>query len=364
MKAVLVLEDGSCYQGSFIGKARNIEGEVVFNTGMTGYQEALTDPSYHGQILVMTYPFIGNTGINPEDAESFTFQPRALVAKEISKLPSNFRSQAGLVDLMQEQKFPCMEGVDTRALTIKIRELGSMRGVIAPAEADKDELIQKARSIPYLHQQDLISQVSTSEPYTFSHCDGPTVAVIDFGVKKSILQSLADRGLRVRVLPYDTEVSELMDEKPDGVLFSNGPGDPSNAVQGIELAKKIVGRFPILGICLGHQIIALSFGADLYKLKFGHRGSNHPVKDLINNRTYITSQNHSYAVKSEGLNPDLIITDIHLNDGTVEGLKHKYLPVSTLQYHPEAAPGPKDCNHLLDRFSDQVADYAESTCLN
>ena len=358
MKAVLVLEDGSSYQGSFIGTEKDVEGEVVFNTAMTGYQEALTDPSYRGQILVMTYPFIGNTGVNREDAESAAFQPRGLVVREIAKVPSNFRSEISLVEWMLNKGFPCIEGVDTRALTSRIRRAGSMRGVISATGSSIAELAERAKSLPFLHEQDLIGEVSTPIPYTFAPGDGPTVVVIDFGVKRSILQALADKGFRVRVLPHNTGIAELRREAPQGLLFSNGPGDPSRAVEGIALARAMAGRVPTLGICLGHQVIALAFGAKLYKLKFGHRGANHPVRDLLNDRYYITSQNHSYAVSAEGLGEDLLVTNVHLNDGTVEGLRHKYLPISTLQYHPEASPGPHDCRYHLDRFAEEVIRFA------
>lgn len=361
MRAVLVLEDGTVFHGRTFGATGTIEGEVVFNTGMTGYQETLTDPSYRGQIVVMTYPMIGNYGVNTEDQEASTPHAHGLVVHEACRTPSNWRSQGTLADYMEAAHIVGIEGIDTRELTRRLRSQGTMRGVIAPADQPIERLVARAKAAASLSDQDLVAQVSVKEAFDFAPGDGPRVAVIDLGSKANIYRSLAQRGCGVRVFPARTAADDVLSWRPDGVLLSNGPGDPLAVPYAVETAQRLIGRVPVFGICLGHQVLALALGGTTYRLKYGHRGANHPVKDLETGRSYITSQNHGFAVSEEGLEErGLIVTHRNLNDGTVEGLRHKDLPVASIQYHPEASPGPRDSAYLFDRFVDSLRSPAGS----
>lgn len=350
-RAILALEDGSTYVGWSVGARGKAFGEVVFNTSMTGYQEMLTDPSYRGEIVAMTYPLIGNYGVNDEDLESLRPHPRGLVVSELCSDPSNFRSIAKLSDYLARHGVIGIEGVDTRALTRRLRERGTMRGVVATGEFDATTLVEEAKAAPDISSQDLISEVCTKEAYLFADGDGPRVTVVDYGVKTNILRSLAERGCRVMVVSGKSGAGEILATQPDGVVLSNGPGDPRSAPFAVEAAKELIGRVPLFGICLGHQILGLAFGGEIYKLKYGHRGANHPVKEVETGRVHITSQNHSFALREGSWSdPGVIVSHRNVNDGTVEGLRHRELPVWSVQYHPEASPGPRDSTYLFDRF--------------
>lgn len=342
----LILEDGTVFEGVIFGSQQKVVGEVVFNTGMTGYQEILTDPSYHGQIVVMTFPMIGNYGINQLDVESDYPKVKGLIVREACMTPNNWMSQETLEEYLRKNNITAIEGIDTRALTRKIREKGTMIGLITPYFPDKEEIDQlKEYTI-----RNPVDNVTTKQVYTIPG-EGPHIALIDFGVKRNIIESLRRRGCRITVFPAKSDAHEILSVNPDGVLLSNGPGDPKDNVEAIETIKILVERKPVFGICLGHQLLALAAGADTHKLKYGHRGCNHPVVDLIRDRTYITSQNHGYAVKETSVDPQKIeITHKNLNDGTVEGLKYKDRPVFGVQFHPEACPGPGDTEFIFDEF--------------
>ncbi len=360
-KAILVLEDGTSYTGRALGARGRVFGEVVFNTSMTGYQEILTDPSYRGEIVVMTYPLIGNYGINPEDVESAHPHARGFVVKQMCDEPSNWRAKDRLEQLLTDHGIIGIEGVDTRAITRRLREHGTMRGVIAVGDdLDEKALLQQAREAPDLSNQDLIEQVSAKEPYLFAEGNGgPKITVVDFGAKMNIMRSLAERGCRVTVVPARSSVTEVMQTEPDGVLLSNGPGDPKTATQSIEMVQSLVREAPVFGICLGHQILARALGAETFRMKYGHRGANHPVKDVRTGRVYITAQNHGFAVQEESWSdPDVVVSHRNVNDQTIEGLMHKALPVSSVQYHPEASPGPRDSGYLFDDFLDRLTTRA------
>lgn len=342
----LVLEDGSVFAGTYFGAQGKVEGEVVFNTGMTGYQELLTDPSYYGQIVVMTFPLIGNYGINEVDIESEIPRVRGFVVREACKRPNSWRSTQTIEEYLGQHNIVALEGIDTRALTKKIREKGTMKGLIIPYPPTEKDIIQ----LREYRLEKPVEQVTTKKVYTIPG-KGHHIAVIDFGVKRNILASLKSRNCRITVFPANTQAEQILSVNPDAVLLSNGPGDPKDNMQAVENIKILIKCLPILGICLGHQLLALASGADTEKLKYGHRGCNHPVMDLARGLTYMTSQNHGYAVKNGTIDPEKIeITHRNLNDGTIEGLKYKNRPALGVQFHPEACPGPGDTGFIFDEF--------------
>mgnify|MGYP001134364002 FL=1 len=344
MKAKLILENGVIFEGKAFGYLKECVGEVVFNTGMTGYQEVLTDPSYYGQIVTMTYPLIGNYGINLEDLESKEPKVRGFIVREKCQYPNNFRCELELETYLAQNKVLGLDGIDTRALTKILRNNGTMKGIIVLDNSDLEDVKDKLEAFS---NRDAVSIVSTNEKYEISG-EGKKVAIIDFGIKQNIIRNFVKRGCNVTVFPYDFKAEEVLEINPDLVFLSNGPGDPEDMGEAVNEIKKIVGKKPIVGICLGHQLLALTLGGETKKLKFGHRGCNHPVKDLINNRVHITSQNHGYYVAT--LPENMEITHVSMNDGTVEGMKHKELPIFSVQFHPEACPGPKDSEYIFDEF--------------
>ena len=344
MKAKLILENGVVFEGKAFGYLKECVGEVVFNTGMTGYQEVLTDPSYYGQIVTMTYPLIGNYGINLEDLESKEPKVRGFIVREKCQYPNNFRCELELETYLAQNKVLGLDGIDTRALTKILRNNGTMKGIIVLDNSNLEDVKDKLEAFS---NRDAVSIVSTNEKYEISG-EGKKVAIIDFGIKQNIIRNFVKRGCNVTVFPYDFKAEEVLDINPDLVFLSNGPGDPEDMGEAVNEIKKIVGKKPIVGICLGHQLLALTLGGETKKLKFGHRGCNHPVKDLINNRVHITSQNHGYYVAT--LPENMEITHVSMNDGTVEGMKHKELPIFSVQFHPEACPGPKDSEYIFDEF--------------
>lgn len=346
LRGKLVLEDGSVFYGSLLNEAK-ATGEVVFNTGMTGYQEILTDPSYCRQIVTLTYPMIGNYGV----AELFnqSRQPfvNGFIIGELCEEGSNWHLETSLRAYLTKQQIPCLYDVDTRAVTRKIRSAGTMKGVIV-AEDATDEEISQLLAVPI--KTDVVEEVTTPDVYEMEN-DGPHVVVMDFGIKQNILNSLHNLGCSLTIVPAATTAAEIMALNPDGIFLSNGPGDPKDVTAVIENIKLLIGKKPMFGICLGHQLLALALGADTYKLKFGHRGSNQPVKNLATGRVHISSQNHGYAVDEASLkNLPLAVTHLSVNDGTVEGMRHTELPIFSVQYHPEASPGPDDNMYLFDQF--------------
>ena len=344
MKAKLILENGVVFEGKAFGYLKECVGEVVFNTGMTGYQEVLTDPSYYGQIVTMTYPLIGNYGINLEDLESKEPKVRGFIVREKCQYPNNFRCELELETYLAQNKVLGLDGIDTRSLTKILRNNGTMKGIIVLDNSNLEDVKDKLEAFS---NRDAVSIVSTNEKYEISG-EGKKVAIIDFGIKQNIIRNFVKRGCNVTVFPYDFKAEEVLEINPDLVFLSNGPGDPEDMGEAVNEIKKIVGKKPIVGICLGHQLLALTLGGETKKLKFGHRGCNHPVKDLINNRVHITSQNHGYYVAT--LPENMEITHVSMNDGTVEGMKHKELPIFSVQFHPEACPGPKDSEYIFDEF--------------
>jgi carbamoyl-phosphate synthase small subunit len=356
LKAVLVLEDGRVFKGRSFGAPGERAGEVVFNTSMTGYQEILTDPSYKGQIVTMTYPLIGNYGVNEEDLESSTPQVEGFVIKELSRIASNWRSRRELGAYLKEHGVVGIEDVDTRALTKHIRTAGAMKAVISTECLDETLLLKKAKNSPGLIGRDLVREVTCKDIYQWSEGEGKTAArfkvvALDCGIKMNIMRKLYQAGCEVTVVPAHTRAEEILDLHADGLLLSNGPGDPAAVPYVVETVKALLGEMPIFGICFGHQILGLAFGGKTYKLKFGHRGGNQPVKDLATGKVSITSQNHGFSVDIESIAGDEIeLTHINLNDYTLEGMRHKTHPVFSVQYHPESAPGPHDADYLFKEF--------------
>ena len=349
MKAFLILADGTVYEGESIGSTREVISEIVFNTSMTGYLEVLTDPSYAGQAVVMTYPLIGNYGICREDMESRQAWPDGYIVRELSRIPSNFRSGDTIDHFLKEQDIPGISGIDTRALTKILREKGTMNGMITTnGDYDLEEVKEKIRQYTV---KGVVLKTSVKKPYVLPG-DGKKVALLDCGAKDNIARNLNKRGCEVTVYPADTPAEEILKTNPDGIMLSNGPGDPAENVGIIEEVRKLYeSSVPIFAICLGHQLMALATGAKTYKLKYGHRGGNHPVKDLETGRVYITSQNHGYAVDEESLDPSVAVPAfVNVNDKTNEGLKYVGKNIFTVQYHPEACPGPLDSGYLFDRF--------------
>lgn len=382
MRAILALEDGTYFEGESFGATGECTGEVVFNTGMTGYQEVLTDPSYKGQIVAMTYPLIGNYGCNPDDFESNRAKVEGFIVREYSEYYSNWRAEMSLGDFLEDNGIVGIQEIDTRALTRKLRVYGVMKGIISTEDLDPQNLIQRAKESPGLVGRDLVKEVTCDESFiweeknSFSVNPNPStndeklqlsidfsrqetkgpveprynVVALDYGVKYNILRRLTWYGCKVTVVPASTSAEEVLAYEPDGIFLSNGPGDPEGVPYAVETVKKLIGTRPIFGICLGQQILGLAFGGKTYKLKFGHRGVNHPVKNLDTGQVEITTQNHGFCVDRDSLPDVMEITHINLNDQTLEGMRHKELPIFSVQYHPEASPGPHDTDYLFEQF--------------
>jgi carbamoyl-phosphate synthase small subunit len=344
MKGKLILENGVIFEGNIFGYLEESVGEVVFNTGMTGYQEILTDPSYYGQIVTMTYPLIGNYGINLEDVESKSPKVKGFIVREKCDYPNNWRCEMDLDGYLKQNKIIGLEGIDTRALTKILRNSGTMRGIIATRELSQTDIERKLASF---NNCDAVMKVTTEKPYTICG-NGAHIAIIDFGIKENILRSFKKRNCKLTVFPATASAHEILKVEPDLIFLSNGPGDPEDLGTVIETLKELIGKKPIVGICLGHQLLALALGGKTEKLKFGHRGCNHPVKDIEENKVYITSQNHGYYVSV--LPEDMEVTHVSVNDGTIEGMRHKNLPIFSVQFHPEASPGPRDIDAIFDKF--------------
>jgi carbamoyl-phosphate synthase small subunit len=377
-RALLALEDGTVFEGRSFGFSGEKDGEVVFNTSMAGYQEILTDPSYKGQIVVMTYPLIGNYGVNEQDVESQTPKVEGFVVKENSSGFSNWRGNGSLAEYLVRHRVMGVEGVDTRALTKHLRTRGAMKAVLSTEDLEPNRLVEKAKASPGLIGRDLVREVTCGSSYEWTAGNDPSfssrkdtppvsrgrfkVVVLDFGVKYNILRSLRDWNCDVVVLPASTTAESVLAHDPDGILLSNGPGDPEGVPYVIETVRNLLGEKPIFGICLGHQLLGLALGGKTFKLKFGHRGANQPVKDLRTGKVSITSQNHGFCVDLQSLNPDEVeLTQINLNDRTCEGMRHKKLPIFSVQYHPEASPGPRDSQTLFAEFVKmmELTSYAE-----
>ncbi len=373
--AWLVLEDGTAFRGRSVGADGEVFGEAVFNTSMTGYQEVLTDPSYKGQVVAMTYPHIGNYGVNEDDVESRRPWVEGFVMRELSPIASSFRSQESLEAYLKRHGVVALDSIDTRALTLTLRQQGSMKCGISTTEQDPERLLTRVRASPEIVGVDLVKEVTCEQPYewpsvgsaecgmrnaesvSIPHSELRTpnwhIVVMDFGVKYTILRQFASLGCRVTVVPAATSAQEILARKPDGVVLSNGPGDPAAVTYAISTIRDLMGRTPMLGICLGHQLLGLAYGGETFKLKFGHHGGNHPVQDLATKQVEITTQNHNFAVRVETIPGGRVeLTHQNLNDNTVEGMRRKDLPIFSLQYHPEAAPGPHDARYLFARFVD------------
>jgi carbamoyl-phosphate synthase small subunit len=370
--AKLALEDGTVYTGTSIGADGEVDGEVCFNTSMTGYQEILTDPSYRGQIVTMTYPQIGNYGVNAEDVESQRPHLAGFVVREHSRRQSNFRCEQSLSDYLKTWGVVAIESIDTRALVRRIRSQGAMKGVLSTADMDEVSLVAKAKASPGLVGRDLVREVIPEVPCqwdqplsSWTHLrsreqgaggreQGPHVVALDYGMKWNIPRHLVDLGCRVTIVPGTATAPDVLDLNPDGVFLSNGPGDPEPLGYAIGTIRGLLGKKPVFGICLGHQLLALACGAKTFKLKFGHRGANHPVQNLGSGAVEITSQNHGFAVDEDSLPPTLAVTHRSLNDGTIEGIVHREVPAYSVQYHPEASAGPHDSHYLFRRFLDSM----------
>jgi carbamoyl-phosphate synthase small subunit len=362
--AILALADGRVFTGRACGAAGEAHGEVVFNTSMTGYQEILTDPSYRGQLVCMTYPLIGNYGVNPEDVESRRPWVNGFIVKEACPYPSSWRGRMPIEEYMREHGIVGIQGIDTRALTRHLRDRGAQEGIISTVEGDGRRLAERARARPGLLGRDLVREVTVPEPHGWSEGEWSLgkgygqppvprfrVVAFDSGIKRNIMRQLASLGCEVEVVPADTPAAAALERRPHGVFLGNGPGDPEAVPYLVETVRGILGKVPIFGICLGNQILGLAFGGHTYKLKFGHHGANHPVRDLRTGRVEITAQNHGFAVDPRSVEPaGLVETHVNLNDGTSEGMRHRELPVFSVQYHPEASPGPHDSHYLFTRF--------------
>jgi carbamoyl-phosphate synthase small subunit len=361
--AKLALEDGTVYTGRSFGAGGETFGEVVFNTSMTGYQEVLTDPSYRGQIVTMTYPHIGNYGVTPEDRESSRPQVQGFVVRELTHIPSNFRSRGSLEDYLKEHNVLGLEGIDTRALVRRIRVRGAMTGVLSTTDLDNASLVHKARTAPGIVGRDLVKEVVPREPFTWSEGfispfvtylpSRPTthhVVALDFGMKQNILRCLVQVGCRVTVIPGTASADDVLAQRPDGIFLSNGPGDPAPLTHAIQTVHRLAGKKPMFGICLGHQLLGLALGGKTFKLKFGHRGANQPVLNRRTNKVEITTQNHGFAVDIDTLPADLEPTHVNLNDQTLEGMRHRRWPLFSVQYHPEASAGPHDSGYLFEEL--------------
>jgi len=365
-KAYLALADGTIYEGEAFGAATGGGGEVVFNTAMTGYQEILTDPSYAGQIVCMTYPEIGNVGVNPEDEESRGLFLAGFVVRDHVDFPSSWRARESLQSYLERHGVPGISGIDTRALVRRIRESGAMNGFLAHGDCSADWLREQAGAVPPMEGRNLVDEVTTDAPYHWSaggrwparepRSERHRVVALDFGIKRNILRQLFDAGLDVTVVPAHTSAREVMAYDPEGVFLSNGPGDPGAAPWAVDCVRELVGQVPIFGICLGHQILGLALGGTRRKMRFGHHGANQPARESDSGRVMIASENHGFALDSEGLDgrDDLELTHVNLNDGCVEGLRHRALPVFSVQFHPEASPGPHDTAYLFDRFRELI----------
>jgi carbamoyl-phosphate synthase small subunit len=364
-KAWLALEDGTLFTGRACGAAGETTGESVFNTAMTGYQEIITDASYCGQLVAMTYPQIGNYGITARDHESSRPRLSGFIVRELCRTPSNWESVGSVGDFLRTHGIVAIEGIDTRALTLRLRDKGALRGVISTLDGDPKRLVAKAKASPSMAGLNLAKVVTCDKAYAWEEgiASKPAmhVVVMDFGVKHGILRCLAAMGARVTVVPSSTTAEQILRLKPDGVLLSNGPGDPEAVTDAIETIKKLIAeRLPIFGICLGHQLLGLAFGGRTYKLKFGHHGSNHPVKDLETGKIEITSQNHGFCVDLDSLPKEVITTHVNHNDGTSEGMAHATLPVFSVQHHPEASAGPHDSRYLFERFRAKIMERKQA----
>ncbi|MFD0897249.1 carbamoyl phosphate synthase small subunit [Loigolactobacillus binensis] len=350
MKRYLILADGSVFAGEGFGAPLTTTGEVVFNTGMTGYQETITDQSYNGQIITFTYPLIGNYGINRDDYESIAPTCKGVVVHEVARRASNWRNQMSLDEFLQRKHIPGISGIDTRRLTRRLRTEGTMKASIV--DTVDDHAFDQLNALVMPKNQ--VQQVSTTKPYP-SPATGRNVVVIDFGLKHSVLRELSKRQCNLTVLPYDTTAQAILDLAPDGVMLSNGPGDPKDVPEALDMIRGIQGKIPLFGICLGHQLFALANGADTYKMKFGHRGFNHPVREIATGRIDFTSQNHGYAVDPTSVAAaNLLVTHQEINDQTIEGLRHRNYPAFSVQFHPDATPGPHDATHLFDEFMEMI----------
>ncbi|HEV2298265.1 MAG TPA: glutamine-hydrolyzing carbamoyl-phosphate synthase small subunit [Candidatus Acidoferrales bacterium] len=368
----MALEDGRVFKGRAAGARCRRGGEIIFNTSLTGYQEVFTDPSYSGQIVCLTYPHIGNVGANPQDEESARPYIEALVVRDFSRVASNWRASETAQAYLERHKIPVLWDMDTRALVRHIRQAGALRGIVATDGTDAEALVREARALPTMAGQELASRVTCAKPYRWAQgpvefearADGGAekkykVVAYDFGIKQNILRQLVDHGCDVTVVPARTSAEEVLAMKPNGVFLSNGPGDPEPITFAVENIRKMIGRVPIFGICLGHQLCGLALGGRTYKLKFGHHGSNHPVKNLLTGKVEITAQNHGFAVDPESLpSSDVEITHVNLNDHTNEGMRHRSLPLFSVQYHPEASPGPHDARYLFEQFTGLMQELA------